>query len=84
MHVSKRLDSKANVNLKIYDRLSNKKKRNQAVQIDHSIEYNLRNICLQINAGNKAGRLVPDIFMFLRKALYKVKASIQHLIFNIF
>ena len=60
------------------------KKSNQAIQIDQSIEYNLRNICLQIHAENKAGRLVPDIFLFLRKALYKVKVSIQHLIFNIF
>ena len=30
------------------------------------------------------GRLVPDLFMFLEKALYKAKASDQHLSFHMF
>ena len=33
---------------------------------------------------NKAGRLVPDLFLFLKKALYEVKASGLQLSFNIF
>ena len=32
----------------------------------------------------RAGRLVTGIFLFLKKALYKVKARGQHLSFNIF
>ena len=33
---------------------------------------------------NEAGRLVPDFFLFFKKALYKVKASRLQLNFNIF
>ena len=35
-------------------------------------------------AENEAGILVPDLFLFLRKALFEVKASGLHLNFNIF
>ena len=35
------------------------------------------------HAENKGGRLVPDLFLFFEKSLYKVKASGQHLSFNI-
>ena len=35
-------------------------------------------------AENKAGRLDPDLFLFFKKNLYKLKASGQHLRFNIF
>ena len=38
----------------------------------------------RILAENEVGRLVPDLFMFFRKVLFKVKASGQHLSFNIF
>ena len=31
-------------------------------------------------AENQVERLIPDLFLFFRKALYKVKASDQHLI----
>ena len=27
------------------------------------------------HAGNEAGRLVPDLFLFFKKALYEVKAN---------
>ena len=36
------------------------------------------------DAEKKSGRLIPDLFLFFVKALYKVKASGQHLSFNIF
>ena len=36
------------------------------------------------HAENETGRLVPDLFLFSEKALYEVKASFQHLSFNIF
>ena len=35
------------------------------------------------HAGNEAGRLVSDLFLFFKKALYKVKASAQDYSFNI-
>ena len=35
-------------------------------------------------AENVAGRLVPDLFLFFRKALYEVKAIGLQLSFNIF
>ena len=34
-------------------------------------------------ARNEAGILVPDLFLFLRKALFEVKASDLHLNFDI-
>ena len=34
------------------------------------IEYNNRNISLKNQAENEAGRLVPDCFLFFKKALY--------------
>ena len=39
------------------------------------VEYNKRNIFL--HAENEAGRLVPDLFLFLKKASCAVKASAQ-------
>ena len=36
------------------------------------------------HAENKAGRLVQDLFLFLKKTLYGVKASGLRLRFNIF
>ena len=35
-------------------------------------------------AENEAGRLVPDLFLFPKKALYQVMASGVQLSFNIF
>ena len=34
------------------------------------------------HAENEAGRLVPDLFLFSKKALYEVKASDLQLSFN--
>ena len=36
------------------------------------------------NAKNEGGTLVPDLFLFLEKALYEVKASGLQPSFNIF
>ena len=36
-----------------------------------------------LNPENEAGRLVPDLFLFFRKALYEVKSSGLQLTFNI-
>ena len=40
--------------------------------IGQFIEYNLRNIFFKYHAENKAGRLVPDLFLFFKKVLHKV------------
>ena len=39
---------------------------------------------LKNNAQNETRRPVPDLLLLFNKALYKVKASGQHLSFNIF
>ena len=36
------------------------------------------------HAENEAGRLVPDLFLFFKKALYKVKSNGLQLGFTIF
>ena len=58
-----------------------KSENNQTMKIGQLIEYNVR---IMFHAENESGRLVPDPFFFLKKALYKVKASGQYLSFKIF
>ena len=48
------------------------------------IEYNKRNIFLKNHAGIEAGRLAPDVLLFFKKSLFKVKASGLQLGFTIF
>ena len=49
------------------------------------IEYNnKKNISFKNHAENETGRLVPDSFLFSKKALYEVKASGLQLGFNTF
>ena len=48
------------------------------------IEYNKRNIVLQKSYRKEARRLVPELFLFSKKALYEVKESGLELSFNIF
>ena len=47
------------------------------------IEYNKRKIFLQKLCKRWVGRLVPDLFLFSRKAAYEVKASGLQFSFNI-
>ena len=47
-------------------------------------EYINRNIFLKNYAENKVGRLVPELFLFFKKALYEVNASGMQPSFNIF
>ena len=47
------------------------------------MEYDKINIFKKNHAENKAGRLVPDLFLFFEKALYEVKASGLQFRFNI-
>ena len=48
------------------------------------VEYNKRNIFLKNLVENETRRLVPDLFLVFKKALYEVKASDLQLSFNIF
>ena len=42
-------------------------KGNQTMKFGQRIEYKKRNIFLKNYAENEAGRLVPDLFLFLKK-----------------
>ena len=41
---------------------------NQTMKFGQLIEYNKRNFSFKNYAENEAGRLVPDLFLFLKKA----------------
>ena len=43
-------------------------KVNQTVKLGQLIEYNKRNIFLLNYVENEAGRIVPDLFLFFKKA----------------
>ena len=45
---------------------------------------NTGNIFLQNNAENEAERLLRDLFLLFKKALYEIKGSGLHLRFTIF
>ena len=47
------------------------------------IEYNKTVFFFKKHAENEAERLVPDLLLFFRKALYEVEASVLQLSFNI-
>ena len=55
-------------------------KGNQEIKFGQLIEYNQKNIFLQKSSRQEAQKLVPDIFLFLRKTLYKVKLVVCSLV----
>ena len=59
-------------------------KGNQAIKFGQLIKYSVRIFFLKNHAENEVGRLVLDIFLFFKKALYEVKASSLQLSVNIF
>ena len=59
-------------------------KDNQVMKFGQLIQWNVRNIFFKSYAGNDAGRLVPDLFLYFKNALYKVKTNGHDLSFNIF
>ena len=59
-------------------------KRNQAMKFDQVIEYNKKYFSSKFMHKVRRGRLVPDLFLFFKKALYQVKASGLQVSFNIF
>ena len=48
------------------------------------IKYNKKYFSKKNHAGNKAGRLVPDFFLFFKRSLHEVKRNGRELNFNIF
>ena len=59
-------------------------KVNQIMKFSQLIEYNKRNIFFKNHAENEAGMLVPDPFLFFRKASCEVKAIVLQLGFIVF
>ena len=48
------------------------------------VKYSIRNIFFfKNNAENEVGRLVPDLFLFFKQTLYKLKANDKHFSFNV-
>ena len=48
------------------------------------IEYNAKNIFFKTHEENEAGKIVPVLFLFFKKALYVVRVNGQHHSFNKF
>ena len=59
-------------------------KSNQTMKFGESIEYNKRKCFFKNHAQIEAEGLVPDLFLFFKKAIHEVKASGLQLSFNIF
>ena len=59
-------------------------KGNQTLKFGQLIEYPKKNIFLRNYAENKAGKLVPDCFLFFNKTSNQVKAIGLQLNFSIF
>ena len=59
-------------------------KDNKKMKFGQVIEYNRRNVFLQNHAKNEAGKLVPHLLVFFKKASYEVQASGLMFSFNIF
>ena len=63
---------------------TSKSKDNNTMKFDQLIEYDAKNVFFKNHAENEAGKLVPDLFLFFKKALYEVRVNGQHHSFNKF
>ena len=54
------------------------------MKFGQSIEYNKRKLFVKNHTQNEVERIVPDLFLFFKKALWEVKAIGPQLSFNIF
>ena len=61
-----------------------KSKDNQTMKFGQLVKYNVRKFFFKNQAENEAGRLVHDLFLSFKKALYEVKAIGQNLSFDMF
>ena len=71
-----------NENTHIAQDLSNK--GNETIKLGQLIQDKKKIFYLKNHAENEARRLIPDLFLFFKKALYKAKASGLQLGFTIF
>ena len=78
-YIRKWLDQKNKVSFNIYNITTWLTSNYKTMNFVQSIRYNKRNVFFK-----KSSRLVPDLFLFFKKALYEIKASGPHLSFNIF
>ena len=53
------------------------------MKIAQVIEHNNGSFSFKNHLQNEAARLVPDLFLFLKNVLYKIKVSVIQLSFNI-
>ena len=60
------------------------KQRQPDIEIRSGNAYNQINIFFNNHAENELGRLVLELFLFFKKALFEVKASDLQLSFNYF
>ena len=77
------LERSGSITIQILPNIS-RSKGNQARKFGQLMEYNNTIFYFKSHTENEAGRLVPDLFLFSKKALYKVKAIVPQLDFNIF
>ena len=54
------------------------------MEFDQLIKYSVRNNFFKSHGENDVRRLVPNLFLFFKKTIHKIKASGQHLSFYIF
>ena len=59
-------------------------KDKQAMKFDQVIEYNKRNFFFKNHAEIEAGRQIPDLCLFFKKALYELMARGLELSLNVF
>ena len=59
-------------------------KGNQAKKLGQLKKYNVRNIFLQKSCINEAVTLVPNFFLFFKRALKKVQTNVELVGFNCF
>ena len=59
--------------------LPKESKGNQAMKFDQLIKHRISKLYLKNYTENEVERLFPDLFLFFKKGLCKVKASSQHL-----
>ena len=90
------LDQKHKVNFKIYGVTTwltttihilpniSQSKGSQTMKFGQLIEYKKVIVFLQNHAKDEVVRLTPDLFLFLKKALYEVKANGLQISVNIF
>ena len=52
-----------------------KRRKNQTMKFGQLMEYNVRNISLKKLWEKKAGRLVPNLFVFFQKTLCELKTN---------